>query len=95
MIELDTQWREYIFRIDSLNKDKNCFQKEVTKAKKAGGEDPENAAKIKEVATEIKVVETKLGECWCCVPPLSCRGVAAAFIAARRWYEEIKLVETN
>ncbi|CAM9322056.1 unnamed protein product [Pylaiella littoralis] len=62
VIELDTQWREYIFRIDSLNKDKNCFQKEVTKAKKAGGEDPENAAKIKEVATEIKVVETKLAE---------------------------------
>lgn len=63
MIDLDTQWREYIFRIDSLNKDKNRFQKEVTKAKKAGGEDPENAANIKEVVKEIKSVEIKLGEC--------------------------------
>lgn len=48
--------------IDSLNKDRNRFQKEVTKAKKAGGEDPGNAAKIVEVAKKVKVEEAKLGK---------------------------------
>ena len=62
MIDLDTQWRDCRSRIDFLNKDKNRFQKEVTKAKKAGGEDPENAAKIIEVVKEVKVVEARLGE---------------------------------
>lgn len=62
MIDLDTKWRESRSRIDFLNKDKNRYQKEVTKAKKAGGEDPENAAKIKEVAKEVKVVEAKMSE---------------------------------
>ena len=63
MIHLDTQWRDCRSRIDFLNKDKNRFQKEVTKAKKAGGEDPENAAKIVAVVKEVKDVEAKLGEC--------------------------------
>ena len=62
MIDLDTQWRDCRSKIDCLNKDRNRFQKEVTKAKKAGGEDPENAAKILEVAKETKLQETKLGE---------------------------------
>ena len=62
VIDLDNQWRECRGRIDDLNKAKNLFQKEVTKAKKAGGEDPENAAKIKETVKEIKTVEVKMGE---------------------------------
>lgn len=76
VIDLDTKWRESRSRIDFLNKDRNRYQKEVTKAKKAGGEDPENAAKIKEVAKEVKIVEAKMGEndssgvwvlyFWCC-----------------------------
>lgn len=62
VIELDNQWRDCRSKIDSLNKERNRCQKEVGKAKKAGGEDPENAAKILEVAKEGKVVEAKLGE---------------------------------
>ena len=62
VIDLDTQWRECRSRIDFLNKDKNRFQKEVTKAKKAGQEDAENAARIVEVVKEVKVVEVALGE---------------------------------
>eukprot|EP00752_Nemacystus_decipiens_P011622 g10317.t1 len=62
VIDLDNQWRECRGRIDDLNKAKNLFQKEVTKAKKAGGEDPENAAKIKETVKEIKTVEVKMVE---------------------------------
>lgn len=62
VINLDVQWRECGFRVDQLKKDKNLFQKEVAMAKKAGGEDPENAAKIKEVATQIKAAEATLGE---------------------------------
>lgn len=62
VIDLDNQWRACRGRIDDLNKAKNLFQKEVTKAKKAGGEDPENAAKIKETVKEIKTVEVSMGE---------------------------------
>ena len=62
VISLDVQWRERGFLVDTLKKDKNRFQKEVAKAKKAGGEDPENAAKIKEVVAEIKTAEATLGE---------------------------------
>eukprot|EP00904_Undaria_pinnatifida_P011963 jgi/Undpi1/7898/HiC_scaffold_24.g10370.m1 len=62
VIDLDTQWRECRSRIDFLNKDKNRFQKEVTKAKKAGQEDAENAARIVEVVKEVKVVEVALAE---------------------------------
>lgn len=88
MIDLDTKWRESRSRIDFLNKDKNRFQKEVTKAKKAGGEDPENAAKIKEVAKEVKVVEAKMGECCCTacgrVGAFSIFGLALGFVAFAR-----------
>lgn len=62
MISLDDKWRDCRSRIDSLNKDKNRFQKEVTKAKKAGGEDPENAANILATVKEVKLVEAQLGE---------------------------------
>lgn len=62
MIALDNKWRDARSKIDVLNKEKNLCQKEVTKAKKAGGEDPENAAKIKDVAKEVKIVEASLGE---------------------------------
>lgn len=62
MITLDEQWRECKGRYDGLNKDKNRYQKEVTKAKKAGGEDPENAAKILEVSKEIESAKALSGE---------------------------------
>lgn len=62
MISLDEQWRECKRRYDGLNKDKNCYQKEVTKAKKAGGEDPENAAKILAVNKEIEQAKGLEGE---------------------------------
>ncbi|CAM9961414.1 unnamed protein product, partial [Sphacelaria rigidula] len=65
VIALDTEWRDCKGRYDKLNKAKNLHQKEVTKAKKAGGEDPENAAKIKEVSKEIelvKVLEAELAQ---------------------------------
>ncbi|CAM9800640.1 unnamed protein product [Hapterophycus canaliculatus] len=62
VIDLDNQWRECRSRIDFLNKDRNRFQKEVTKARKAGGDDPENAAKIKEVAKEVEAAKASLAE---------------------------------
>lgn len=65
MIALDTEWRDCKGRYDKLNKAKNLHQKEVTKAKKAGGEDPENAAKIKEVSKEIELVKVLEGEKIC------------------------------
>ncbi|CAN0392171.1 unnamed protein product, partial [Scytosiphon promiscuus] len=62
VIDLDNQWRECRSRIDFLNKDRNRFQKEVTKARKAGGDDPENAAKIKEVAKDVEAAKGTLAE---------------------------------
>ncbi|CAM9418415.1 unnamed protein product [Choristocarpus tenellus] len=62
VIAKDSSWRECRSSIDFLNKERNRLQKEVTKAKKAGGDDPENVMKIKDIGVKIKETEVKLEE---------------------------------